>query len=155
MIFFRLKYHLHLLFICFKQLGFEVSSYLTDWLKEVATSLWGNLLRIKSYYLPKRLLRLLLEISFGWKHLNVGFINNQEFSTVLLCFLFFLFFFLLMLQRMSDGVYEGFALFYCWAFWPRNQCREMGLYNNYALPINFIKLFLSLSLENRVFFFSF
>lgn len=37
--FFSLKYHLHLLFMCFKQLGLEVSSYLTGWFKEVATSL--------------------------------------------------------------------------------------------------------------------
>lgn len=53
--FFRLKYHLHLLFICFKQLGLEVSSYLTGWFKEVATSLWGESHENKILLLSKKI----------------------------------------------------------------------------------------------------
>lgn len=117
-------------------MGFEVSSYLTDWFKEVATSLWGDLMRIKSYYFPKRLLHLLPGISFWWKHLNFEFVNNQEFSTVVpffYCFLsvFSFFFFFFFAFSFSFPFFAGkdiwlvfyfdFALLYCcWTFWLRS-----------------------------------
>lgn len=53
--FFRLGDHLHLLFMCFKQLGLEGSSYLTGWFKEVATSLEGKSHETKILLLSKKI----------------------------------------------------------------------------------------------------